>query len=171
MDRRFTQNSWFAAGDEEPLKALLQRVSRASVDVDEVCVGEIGKGLLVFLGIEKGDAVDQADSLARKVAEYRVFEDSEGKMNCSLEEVQGQILVISQFTLCADTKKGRRPSFDPAAPPRQAEPLYLRFVENLRARGLKVATGRFGASMRVNLCNEGPVTFLMEQENSAGLSS
>lgn len=153
------------------MKALLQRVSQASVDVDGEVAGKIGAGLLVLLGVERADREEEANTLARKVLEYRIFEDVGGKMNESLLEKKGELLVVSQFTLCADTKKGRRPSFDPAAPPELAEKLYLHFVAAAREAGILVATGRFGASMRVHLINEGPVTFLLEQKNPSGIPS
>lgn len=153
------------------MKALLQRVSQASVSVDGQVVSSIGPGLLVLLGVERGDREEEAETLARKVVEYRVFEDEAGKMNRSLAETGGEMLVVSQFTLCADTKKGRRPSFDPAAPPELAQKLYLDFVAAVRKAGIRAGIGSFGASMRVSLINEGPVTFLLDQKNPSGFPS
>ncbi|HSQ61179.1 MAG TPA: D-aminoacyl-tRNA deacylase [Acidobacteriota bacterium] len=145
------------------MKALLQRVSRASVRVEGAEVGAIGPGLLVLLGVASGDTDAAAERLAERVAHYRVFEDDAGKMNRSLLETGGKALVVSQFTLCAETSRGRRPGFDPAAPPAMAEPLCERFCEALERRGVTVGRGRFGASMEVELVNRGPVTFLLEQ--------
>jgi D-tyrosyl-tRNA(Tyr) deacylase len=145
------------------VKALLQRVSRAAVRVDGAEVGAIGPGLLVLLGVAAGDTGADAERLAERVAHYRVFEDDAGKMNRSLLETGGRALVVSQFTLCAETSRGRRPGFDPAAPPSLAEPLCERFCEALERHGVAVGRGRFGASMEVELVNRGPVTFLLEQ--------
>ena len=144
------------------MKAVLQRVSRAEVRVDGQVVGAIGRGLLVLLGIERGDGTADADSLADKAAELRIFPDGSHNMNRSVEDVGGACLVVSQFTLAGSTRRGRRPSFDAAAPPGEAEPLYARFVARLRARGLPVATGTFRAMMEVELVNDGPVTLLLE---------
>ena len=144
------------------MKALLQRVSRAEVRVDGRAVGTIGRGLLVLLGVERGDAPPDAASLADKTAELRIFPDEAHHMNRSVEEVGGACLVVSQFTLAGSTRRGRRPSFDAAAPPGEAEPLYEHFVACLRARGLPVATGVFRAMMEVELVNDGPVTLLLE---------
>ncbi len=144
------------------MKALLQRVSEASVEVDGQVVGAIGPGLLVLLGVEAGDGAPQADRLARKVAALRIFEDEAGKMNRSVLEVGGSLLVVSQFTLLADLRKGNRPSFIAAAPPEVAVPMYEHFCANLRAQGLPVATGRFGARMAVRLVNDGPVTIWLD---------
>jgi len=144
------------------VKAVIQRVSRASVEVDGRTVGAIERGLLVLLGVAKGDDDAAAAKLADKVATYRVFEDDAGKMNLSVRDVGGGVLVISQFTICADCRKGRRPSFDPAAPPDEAERLYAVFVDHLKASGLQVQTGVFGAMMDVHLVNQGPVTFILE---------
>jgi D-tyrosyl-tRNA(Tyr) deacylase len=140
---------------------LLQRVARASVRVDGETVGAISRGLLVFVGVEGGDDVEDADWNAAKAAELRVFPDDEGRMNRSVEDVGGAVLVVSQFTLASSTRRGRRPSFESAAAPELALRLYERFVETLRARGLAVATGRFRAMMEVELVNDGPVTILL----------
>jgi D-aminoacyl-tRNA deacylase len=139
------------------VRALVQRVSEASVSVDGKQVARIGRGLVVLLGVRKGDGAEAADRLARKLRALRVFEDSEGKMNLSVEEVGGEVLCVSQFTLYGDTSKGNRPSFVDAARPEQAEPLYERVREALGARG-----GVFGARMGVALVNDGPVTLLLE---------
>lgn len=153
------------------MKAVLQRVAWARVRVGDELVGEIEHGLLVLLGIERGDSERDGAELAARLAQYRVFGDEQGRMNRSVEDVRGGVLVVSQFTLCADVSKGRRPSFDPAEAPERAEPLYQRFAAALAARGLRVATGRFGAHMRVESCNDGPVTFLFERPPGAGAPS
>jgi len=144
------------------VKALLQRAGRAAVRVDGAEIAAIGPGLLVLLGVAAGDADGDADRLAERVAHYRIFEDEAGKMNRSLREGTAEALVVSQFTLCADTSSGRRPGFEPAAPPAAAEPLYERFCDALAAQGITVRRGRFGATMEVELVNRGPVTFLLE---------
>jgi D-tyrosyl-tRNA(Tyr) deacylase len=146
------------------MRALLQRVSRASVTIDEQVVGQIGWGLLVFLGVGQGDSEAQVKILVDKIVQLRIFGDEAGKMNRSLLDIQGEVLVISQFTLHADVRKGRRPSFTDAAPPLIAEPLYERFKEAIAGYGLTVASGIFGASMQIELCNEGPVTIWMDSE-------
>jgi D-tyrosyl-tRNA(Tyr) deacylase len=144
------------------LKAVIQRVGESRVEVDGNRVGEIGKGILVLLGVEKGDGERDADRLAAKIADLRIFEDHAGKMNLSVREIGGELLVVSQFTLAGNCAKGRRPSFDSAAPPDEANRLYEYFVERLRTMGLKVATGVFQAMMQVSLVNDGPVTFILE---------
>jgi len=144
------------------LKALIQRVSSASVDISEQRAGEIGPGILVLLGVEKNDTEDSADKLLHKVLNYRIFADQDGKMNLNLQQRQGGLLVISQFTLVADTRKGLRPGFSSGATPQRGEELYNYFVSQARARHPDVATGRFGADMQVNLTNDGPVTFMLE---------
>jgi D-tyrosyl-tRNA(Tyr) deacylase len=140
------------------VRALVQRVSRASVTVDGERVSEIGPGLLVLLGIRKGDTEDQADKLARKLLALRIFEDADGRMNRSVTDIQGQILCVSQFTLYGDARKGNRPSFVDAAPPEEAEPLY----ERVKAALHDAQGGRFGAHMEVELVNDGPVTLVVE---------
>lgn len=140
---------------------LIQRVTHASVTVDGDVVGEIDHGLLLLLGVEKEDATSNADRLLDKVLAYRVFGDEAGHMNLSLTDVGGGLLIASQFTLAASTRKGLRPSFSSAAPPEAAEALYDHFVEQARASHSPVATGRFGADMKVALLNDGPVTFLL----------
>lgn len=144
------------------VKALLQRVTEAAVWVDGEVAGAIGPGLLVLLGVERGDGDAACRKLADKVAGYRVFADGEGRMNLSVVDAGGAVLVVSQFTLAADTRKGLRPSFSPAAEPSEAERLYEVFAARLGEAGVEVATGRFGAAMQVSLCNDGPVTFLLE---------
>lgn len=145
------------------MRALIQRVSYASVTVDGRVVGEIDRGFVVLLGVTHGDSQAEARWLANKVAGLRLFEDNEGKMNLSLFDVEGAVLVVSQFTLYGDARKGRRPSFTDAAPPEQAEPLVDTFVQQLRQRGLPVATGVFGAMMKVAIHNDGPVTLMIEK--------
>ena len=142
--------------------ALLQRVKNASVTVDQKAIGEIGHGLLVLVCAEKGDTEENCEKLAKKVIAYRIFEDDAGKMNKSLSDIQGEILVVSQFTLAADTAKGLRPSFTPAADPQTGKKLYGDFVEKIRASGLKVQPGSFGAYMQVSLINDGPVTIWLK---------
>ena len=138
---------------------LLQRVSRASVRVGGETVGEIGKGLLAFACVEPGDGPDSMDEAARKTVELRVFEDADGKMNRDLVQAGGAVLAVSQFTLGADLSRGRRPGFEGAARPEEARPLFRRYVAVLRASGVPVATGSFGAAMEVELVNDGPATF------------
>jgi D-tyrosyl-tRNA(Tyr) deacylase len=144
------------------LKAVIQRVSGADVTVEAKSVGRIGRGVLVLLGVEKGDGEREAGWLAEKISGLRIFEDQGEKMNLSVKEIGGEILVVSQFTLAGSCAKGRRPSFDSAAPPDEANRLYEYFVERLRATGLKVETGVFQAMMQVSLVNDGPVTFILE---------
>ncbi len=144
------------------MKALLQRVSSAKVEVDADTVGAIDRGLLVLLGLDKGDDEAAASRLLDKLLAYRVFPDDAGRMNCSVADVGGGVLLVSQFTLSADTRKGLRPSFSSAMPPVEAEALYGRMLEMLRERHSNVAAGRFGADMQVSLTNDGPVTFLLE---------
>lgn len=144
------------------MRAVVQRVSRASVSVEGVQIAQIGVGLLVLLGVAGGDDESQADYLAEKIVGLRIFEDSAGKMNLSLQDRGGELLVVSQFTLLADCRKGRRPGFSKAAPPELAEPLCRYFVAQLQQRGLTVQTGRFQAEMSVELVNAGPVTILLD---------
>ena len=147
------------------MKAVVQRVSEASVTVDGEVVGAIGSGLLVLLGVARGDTEEDARLLASKIAVLRIFSDEEGKFNLSLSDVNGSVLVVSQFTFHANVRKGRRPSFNDAAPPETAEPLVERFVDLLRAEGIPVETGRFGAMMEVRLCNDGPVTLVLDSRD------
>lgn len=144
------------------MRAVVQRVSAASVAIDGEEVSSIGKGLLILLGVTHEDTEAEADYLAQKCAGLRIFRDSEDKMNLSVEQVGGQVLVVSQFTLYGDCRKGKRPAFVAAAPPEIAIPLYERFVDGLRKTGLTVKTGKFGADMQVSLINDGPVTILLD---------
>ncbi len=146
------------------MKALVQRVLSAQVHVEEELTGAIGPGLLVFLGVEKGDTENEAIYLANRTAHLRVFSDDAGRFNRSLKDELGSVLVVSQFTLMADTRRGHRPSFTDAAPPEVAAPLVDRYADALRVEGVEVATGRFGAHMRVSLENDGPVTILLESK-------
>lgn len=152
------------------MRALIQRVSRAEVRVDGQAVGSIGCGLLVLLGLAKPDTTADAEYLAEKTAGLRIFQDANEKMNLSVADVAGAILVVSQFTLYGDCRKGRRPSFDQAAPPELAKTLYEHYVRTLRSTGLKVETGVFQAMMEVELVNDGPVTLLLESESRPGRS-
>ena len=145
------------------MRVVLQRVSRASVSIDGRLAGAIGRGFCLLVGLTHGDADATVDWMAEKVAGLRLFPDADGKMNLGLDEVGGGVLVISQFTLYGDSAKGRRPSFVDAARPETAIPLYQRFVGALRARGLEVATGEFGADMQVEIHNDGPVTLILER--------
>jgi D-tyrosyl-tRNA(Tyr) deacylase len=145
------------------VKAVVQRVSRAAVHIDDEVAGEIGRGMVILVGVMRGDGEAEARRLARKIAHFRFFEDEQGRMNLSALDLELGVLVVSQFTLAADGRRGRRPSFDRAAPPAEAEPLYECFVHHLREIGLTCATGRFGARMRVELENDGPVTFALEE--------
>ncbi len=148
------------------MKALLQRVTRASVDVGGECVGQIDRGLLVFLGLDKGDDRRSADRLLDKLLAYRIFSDDTGRMNNSVTDVGGGVLLISQFTLSADTRKGLRPSFSSAMAPSEAQALYHYTLEQLQSHHETVAAGIFGADMQVNLTNDGSVTFLLEVSTS-----
>jgi len=144
------------------MKALLQRVTGASVSVAGEVVGKIGRGLVVFVGVAAGDTERDAQYLTQKTVNLRIFSDDVGKFNLSALDVKGELLVVSQFTLLADTRKGRRPSFVEAAPPAQAEELFGRFVDEARTTGLKVETGRFQQYMQVEIHNDGPVTILLD---------
>ena len=145
------------------MKALIQRVKKASVTIENELYSEIGSGLLIFLGVTKTDTFENSVKLAQKIVNLRVFEDENEKMNFSIKDVCGEILVVSQFTLCGDCKKGTRPSFDEAAHPDKAVELYEDFVKNLQGLGLSVKTGKFRAMMDVSLINDGPVTFMIEK--------
>ena len=147
------------------MKALLQRVSKASVTVDSDVVADIGRGLVIFVGVSAGDTERDAQYLAGKTVELRIFPDSESKFNLSALDTGGELLVVSQFTLLADARKGRRPSFTEAAPPQQAEALFQRFLEFLRQSGLKVESGRFQEHMHVEIHNDGPVTILLDSRD------
>ena len=147
------------------MKAMIQRVSSASVTVDGKVIGSIRTGYLILLGVMDGDGKAQAELLAKKTAELRINEDENGKMNLSLNQINGEALVVSQFTLCADVSHGRRPSFTPSAPPQEAEKLYEYFCDQLYLNGVaEVETGSFGADMQVSLVNNGPVTMLLDTD-------
>ncbi|MDK2820155.1 MAG: D-aminoacyl-tRNA deacylase [Clostridia bacterium] len=146
------------------MRAVVQRVKKASVTVDDRKIGVIEKGLVVFLGIADDDGEADVKYIVDKVSNLRIFSDSEGKMNLSVRDVKGEILAVSQFTLYGDCRKGRRPSFSSAAPPDKALKLYNQFVERLASEGLRVATGRFQADMLVSLDNDGPVTMLLDSK-------
>jgi len=148
------------------MRAVVQRVSRAKVTVDGIVVGEIGLGLLVLLGVGRNDINYDADYLADKIVGLRIFEDEAGKMNLAVGEVDGGVLVVSQFTLYGDVRRGKRPSFDDAAPPQQARELYEYFVDRIQKAGLLCATGRFQEMMDVELVNEGPVTILLDSKKT-----
>lgn len=145
------------------MKLVIQRVKKAKVDVEEKTVGKIGKGFLVFVGITHTDTKEEANFLAKKLCNLRVFEDNDNKMNLALKDVKGELLIISQFTLYANTKDGNRPSFTDAAKSEVAEPLYEYFLEKCREYGIKVEKGIFGADMQVSLLNDGPVTIIIEK--------
>ena len=145
------------------MKAIIQRVSRASVTIEEKVVGAIGQGYLVLLGVAQGDTVEIMEKLVKKMIDLRIFQDENGKTNLSIEDVGGEILVVSQFTLLADCKKGRRPSFIKAGDPKTAEEMYELFIEECKKRISKVEHGSFGSDMKVELVNDGPVTFWLEK--------
>ena len=144
------------------MKVLIQRVKNASVTIDNELYSSIDKGILALVGIEKGDTLEQVQKAAKKITGLRIFPDENDKMNRSLVDVQGEMLVVSQFTLCGDCKKGTRPSFDKSASPEIANELYEKFVEEVKSYGIKTQTGKFAAMMDVALVNDGPVTFMIE---------
>ena len=146
------------------MRAVVQRVSRASVTIDNTTTGTIAKGLVVLLGIHDGDGTKELQWMADKVINLRIFEDENGKMNNSLADISGEMLIISQFTLYGDCRKGRRPGYSTAAPPHIAEPLYQQFIKEVKNRQISVATGTFQATMAVELVNDGPVTLLIDSE-------
>jgi len=148
------------------VRALLQRVSQASVRIDGAEVARIGTGLLILLGVKAGESSGVSERLAERCAELRIFEDADGKMNRSVREIAGEVLVVPQFTLYADASRGRRPGFEPAARPDEAEPAFVRFCEALVSHGVPTQRGKFGASMDVDLVNHGPATFLLESPGS-----
>jgi D-tyrosyl-tRNA(Tyr) deacylase len=162
-DNNRPEDSYFRRRGEI-MRAVVQRVSRARVVVGEEAVGEIGRGLVVLLGVAKTDAAEQAVWLADKIVSLRIFQDADDNMNLGLLDVGGAVLVVSQFTLYGDCRKGRRPSFIDAAPPESAIPLYEAFINAIRAHGIPTATGRFGAMMQVELVNDGPVTLIVDSK-------
>lgn len=141
--------------------SVIQRVAQAEVTVDGIGVGRIGRGILALVAVERGDSEAQSQRLAERILSYRIFPDAEGRMNLSVADIGGEILLISQFTLAADTRKGSRPSFTPAAAPEEGRRLFEHFIDRVRERHPKVSTGQFGANMRVALVNDGPVTFTL----------
>ena len=144
------------------MKVLVQRTAKADVSINKKIVSSIEKGILALVGIEKGDTKEQVEKLAKKAVNLRIFPDENDKMNLSLADVKGEMLIVSQFTLCGDCKKGTRPSFDKSAPPDIANELYEYFVSQVKSYGIKTGTGKFGAMMEVSLINDGPVTFMLE---------
>ena len=147
------------------MKAVLQRVQHASVKVDEQVIGQISQGFLILLGICHQDTQEDINYLVKKISQMRIFEDQNGKMNLSLKDIEGQVLIISQFTLFASTKKGNRPGFTDSAPPSLAIPLYEKFIEDFKSTAIPVQTGEFGADMKLELLNDGPVTIIVDSQD------
>lgn len=148
------------------MRAVVQRVSDCSVEVEGKIVGQIERGLLVYLGVEREDEREDLDYLADKITGLRIFSDSDGKMNLSVRDIQGEIMVVSQFTLCADTRKGKRPSYNYAASPEMGEQYYNIFIDEVQKSGIKVESGCFGASMEVKYTNQGPVTIILDSKKN-----
>ncbi len=148
------------------MRAVVQRVSRAAIEIDGMNTATIGRGLVIFLGIRGGDSANDCIWMAEKIIHLRIFPDRDGKMNTSLADMGGEMLIVSQFTLYGDCRKGRRPGFSAAAPPEIAEPLYNQFIEEVKRRGIPVATGTFQTEMAVDLVNDGPVTILLDSEKN-----
>ncbi len=148
------------------MRAVVQRVSRASVKIDTLTTGSIQKGVVVLLGIHATDSLDELRWLADKIINLRIFEDNNGKMNRSLADIDGEMLIVSQFTLYGDCRKGRRPGYSSAAPPEHAKPLYEQYIEEIKNRQIRVATGTFAANMEVEIINDGPVTLLLDSEKN-----
>jgi D-tyrosyl-tRNA(Tyr) deacylase len=146
------------------VKALIQRVKSSQVSIDGEIIGKIGEGLLIFFGVEKGDTENDLGYLVKKVSNLRIFEDVQGKMNLSIRDIKSQVLVVSQFTLVADCRKGNRPSFDNAEEPLKAKEMYMKFIGMLRRQGVSVSTGAFGAQMQVHLINDGPVAIIIDSK-------
>jgi D-tyrosyl-tRNA(Tyr) deacylase len=144
------------------MKVLIQRVKHASVTIDKNLYSTIGAGILAFIGIEKGDTSEKVEKLSRKISDLRIFPDEQGKMNKSVKDINGEMLIVSQFTLCGDCKKGTRPSFDKSEVPERAKELYEEFIKNIKSYNIPLATGVFGAKMEIDLLNDGPVTFILE---------
>ncbi len=148
------------------MRAVIQRVKRASVDVNGITTGSISKGIVIFLGIHRHDEAKEIGWMAEKILNLRIFPDPDGKMNISLADINAEMLIVSQFTLYGDCRKGRRPGYSEAAPPEIAEPIYNRFVDEVRNKGINAATGKFQAMMDVTLVNDGPVTLLLDSEKN-----
>lgn len=148
------------------MRAVVQRVNKAQVEVNDEIVGKIDKGLLIFLGVGKDDTKEDLEYLADKILGLRIFQDQAYKMNLSVQDIEGELLVVSQFTLYGDVRKGRRPSFTDSAPPKLAEDLYKRFIARLKQSGLKIEQGIFGADMKIDLINDGPVTILLDSKKN-----
>ena len=148
------------------MRALIQRVNKATVSVDDKNIGTIGKGLLIFIGIYSNDSIDDIYKICNKIINLRIFNDSDEKLNYNVSDIKGEILLISQFTLCADTQKGRRPSFIHAAPPEKGKAFYEDFMKKLRNQGVPIQSGEFGAMMKVNIQNEGPVTIVLDSKKT-----
>jgi D-tyrosyl-tRNA(Tyr) deacylase len=166
IDVGFLIIRFFLFAERLPLRLVIQRVKEAAVRVGQETVGEIGPGLLIFLGVGREDTEEDASHLAEKVLHLRIFADDQGRFNRSVKDIQGALLIVSQFTLWGDCRKGRRPSFSQSAPPEKAEPLYESFIRRIKTAGLRVASGRFQEMMEVSLINDGPVTLLLDSRKN-----